>query len=139
MIDFANTDPRVPDPRHVELTARLCCLACRDLVHDQDPVEGRAWGRCQRCGGTWLAFVLPPGATGRDLAMTFGTRPASHLIRRLVPAAAELPDAILWAWQLAADQHAAYLQVTVTGRERHLHRFAEVPTLLRALSLEGPV
>lgn len=132
-------DPRdTPDPPaapHAELTARLLCLRCRELAHDLDPAEGRTWWRCRKCDAHWLAFVLPAGATGRDLAMVMGVRPASLLIRRLVPAASELPDAILWEWTLAAQDHAAYLQVAVTGRQRHLHRFAEVPALLRALSL----
>lgn len=132
--------------RRIELTARLNCLECGALIHDQEPVEGRSWVRCvavlrggsgrhRQCGALSHVIVLPPGATGRDLAMVMGTRTASLLIRRLVPAAAELPDAILWEWKLAATDHAAFVQVQVTPYERHQHRWAEVPALLRALSL----
>jgi hypothetical protein len=93
------------------------------------------WDECPKCGTNWLAFALPPAARGADLAVVLGVRESAAFLRRYVPAAAELPEELLWQFTLAEPQHAAFVQLVVRPRERHLHRYASVPELLRVLQV----
>lgn len=130
------------DPRLVELSLQVRCPKCGRPYWLAEIVEGRSWFECPHkgdryhpCDFTWHAFFLPAGATGVDIAAVMGQRAASRVIRHLVPAVRELPDAVLWREQLVAPTAPAYIQIAARARERHLYRHRSAVELLHVLGV----
>jgi hypothetical protein len=149
MIDFADDDgdprPRrggLPAPRalnvgEMRLTAKLACPHCWKTLFDTEPRTGDLFVRCERrtCGCRWWAVVVEPRATGTAIRDLIGDEPlAAAFLRRLVPAFAELPAALLWRVTLTGDAR-SYIVAPVHASQIPTLSRAPAPTIIRELRL----
>lgn len=96
---------------------------------------GRSFQTCEhsRCDFEWFAIALPPDCFGGWLAAVVGERDAAYLIARCWPQHAASPPPHLWYTQLIDGDEAAWIQVAVRPRERHLYRTSDIKDLLPKL------
>lgn len=124
------------------MTARLECPVCGHPYYDDGPRSGDSWCTCQggktadgrRCKTVWWTMVLPPNATGANLARLVGDEGAAAIVRIVQPAAREFPVESCMGVPLTAGSR-AYVELLASPRIRHLHRFAQPRQLLEALGV----